>query len=329
MLTDGCSYRRDRVPACTFRECLEQQPDYPLRHADDSSGLSFYDTAEIPDDDANFNAWFRGHVSQFFEVEPSVAERLVMHTLEHKLTGTTGSPSFDAMACDGSANNMKLLCTNGRWSPQESKMRGYGRESKQALEPWIVETYSSNALRDLAPVAVDSVLMKLEPAMNAARRALEAYPYREALLPLGLPHGVVKAYSVIKPNAYICRTPQQYRALKRQVARLQREVGCGMDLLALRRPYGSTDGSLSRAASRIYEFIATGRYGFTAAFNLRPERLSSTSDAVLRARRETIDALRHEANTTLQEVIFCPDALTTGIRILRKVSLIEDERGPN
>ncbi len=195
-------------------------------------------------------------------------------------------------------------------------MRGYGRESKQALEPWIVETYSSNALRNLAPVAVDSVLMKLEPAMNAARRALEAYPYREALLPLGLPHGVVKAYSVIKPNAYICRTPQQYRALERQVARLQREVGCGMDLLALRRPYGSTDGSLSRAASRIYEFIATGRHGFTAAFNLRPERLSSTSDAVLRARRETIDALRHEANTTLQEVIFCPDALTTGIRIL-------------
>ncbi len=40
VLTDGCSYRRDRVPACTFRECLEQQPDYPLRHADDSSGLS-------------------------------------------------------------------------------------------------------------------------------------------------------------------------------------------------------------------------------------------------------------------------------------------------
>ena len=32
-ITDGASYRRDQIPACTFAECLRRQPDYPLRRS--------------------------------------------------------------------------------------------------------------------------------------------------------------------------------------------------------------------------------------------------------------------------------------------------------
>ena len=34
VITDGCTYRRDHIPACTLAECLEMMPDYALRHAD-------------------------------------------------------------------------------------------------------------------------------------------------------------------------------------------------------------------------------------------------------------------------------------------------------
>ena len=68
VITDGCTYRRDQIPACTYAECLEIQPDYPLRRAEADSGIPFIDPATIPDDDAEFTNWYRNHVKRFFGV---------------------------------------------------------------------------------------------------------------------------------------------------------------------------------------------------------------------------------------------------------------------
>ena len=130
VITDGCSYRRDRIPRCTFAECLRRQSDYPLRHADESSGIPFYDPALIPQDDVAYTKWFRTHVQRFLGISSEAADRMLIHQLEHKLTGDTGSPAFDAIACDGSGNHVKLLHSESGWLVQESKMRGYGERSK-------------------------------------------------------------------------------------------------------------------------------------------------------------------------------------------------------
>ena len=91
LATDGCTYRLDRIPRCTSPECLAAMPDYLLRHADDTAGIPFYDPAEIPQNDADFNAWFAGHVARFFGLEEASVRRLLVHQLEHKHTpGETG-----------------------------------------------------------------------------------------------------------------------------------------------------------------------------------------------------------------------------------------------
>jgi hypothetical protein len=81
VITDGCSYRRDRIPTCTFRECLELQSDYPLLHANASAGIPFYDPVEIPDDDVAFNQWLRQHVRRFFEIDDATLDRILIHQL--------------------------------------------------------------------------------------------------------------------------------------------------------------------------------------------------------------------------------------------------------
>jgi hypothetical protein len=320
VITDGCSYRRDRIPACTFRECLERQADYPLRHADGSSGIPFYDPAEIPLDDRGFNQWFRQHVRRYFELDESVLDRLILHQLEHKLTGTTGSASLDAMACDGSANYVKLTASNGTWEARDSKMRGYGGDSKNELVPWIIEMYSADEMCELPPVTVDHVLLKLKPASNAADRALSQCSIREVILPLGYSNDVVKAYCALKVSAFICRDPRQYRALQRQVERLQRETGCGLDLLALRRAQGEADGSLSGVARRLFEYINSGRRDFSKAFNFRSERNSKRVDDAIFIRQDSMRSLRGQAETDLRSQMVIqpgPDDEPTGIIVHR------------
>src|SRR5262249_39317136 len=33
-ITDGVTYRRDQVPSCSYAECLERRPDYPVSRAE-------------------------------------------------------------------------------------------------------------------------------------------------------------------------------------------------------------------------------------------------------------------------------------------------------
>src|SRR5262249_61533753 len=100
----------DPTPACTYAECLRLMPDYPIRRAEDGDGIPFLDPKTIPEDDADFSAWYLDHVKKFFEVtDPEYDDLFGAHALEHKKTGVSKSVAFDALACDGSANYVK--CT--------------------------------------------------------------------------------------------------------------------------------------------------------------------------------------------------------------------------
>ena len=86
-ITDGCTYRLDQIPACTYAECLHIKPDYPIRRAEAGDGIPFVDPATIPADDNGFTIWYRQHVKTFFEIEGSEYEELfATHNLEHKKT---------------------------------------------------------------------------------------------------------------------------------------------------------------------------------------------------------------------------------------------------
>lgn len=103
LVTDGCSYRRDQIPAGTFADCLASDRDYPINRA--AARGPFLDPGEVPGDDAAFTAWYRGHVQRFFGVSGPAYEQLFgLHDLEHKLSGKPERAVFDGLYCDGSAN---------------------------------------------------------------------------------------------------------------------------------------------------------------------------------------------------------------------------------
>jgi hypothetical protein len=67
-ITDGCTYRLDQIPACTYAECLKIKPDYPIRRTEVGDGIPFVDPKTIPQDDTGFTQWYRQHVQRFFGV---------------------------------------------------------------------------------------------------------------------------------------------------------------------------------------------------------------------------------------------------------------------
>lgn len=323
--TDGCTYRADRIPSCTFAECLRRQPDYPLHHTDETSRIPFYDPAEIPQDDAAFAKWYPTHVQTFLDISSEAASRILIHQLEHKPTGDTGSPAFDGLACDGSANHIKVIKSGSGWMIKESKMRGCGERSKTMLAPWVVQTYSSDKLRDLAPVTCDSRLLKLKEAAQAARRMLRNQDIMAVLLPLGFEETQTKAYSVLRPSAFVFQTPRQLAAIERQVEKLRRTTGVGLDMLALRRSYdGRLGGSLSDVARRLYEYFQAGGRDLSKAFNLREDRRSETMKRGIRRRQQTLESARSDARERLEDLMIVesesPDPFTPGIVLTQETA---------
>src|SRR5438045_4995947 len=136
-------------------------------------------------------------------------------------------------------------------------LRGYGKESKAVLKDWIVDTYSTDTLKELPPLTQDTQLLKHKEAMRKADRALREFP--RVILPLGFRHEKVKNFAVFKVNQFIFQTPQQYQAVERQLARFRRQNGCGIEIITLRRDYqGKRHPSLAHLAERIYEHLQTG-----------------------------------------------------------------------
>ena len=320
VITDGATYRRDRIPACAFAECVELMPDYPLRHADEHSGIPFHDPESVPEDDEEFTKWYQEHVKRFFRVDGDEYERLfASHGLEHKETKGTDRPSFDAMTCDGSANYTKFLREDGEWTDHDCAMRAYRRDSKAELVPWILEAYRYDEMESLPPITRDEVLLKLEPAKQKANRAIRDGQISEVYLPLSLKVESVRVFKVLKPSAIIFRTPRQRKLVIRQLDKLQQATGCGLDLLVLRRPYGTHDRSITAVAEEIYHYIQSGGRDLTKKFNLSAERLSKEEgQAKLVAKRQgKLRELKEQADRELFEridvALLDEDELLTGI----------------
>ena len=322
VITDGCSYRRDRIPACTFQECLEIMPDYPLRHADAQSGIPFVDPATIPDDDAEFSVWLVQHLRRFFETNGSDQKKLFStHHLEHKRAGSDNSPAFDALACDGSANYIKLVKNSaGDWQVVETKMRGHRRMSKAILEPWLLDTYSSDRLTELPPITADDDILKLKPCKAKARKLLDAGGAGAVLLPLGFTTQTVQAYQPVKLSAFVFQTPKQYAAVKRQLDRFRTATACGLELMVLRRKHGGRrTGSLQELAQGLYDELSAGRHDIAKWLNLRPKRLSRRLRKIVRRRRRELGDRKAEFEKDLHRrmVVHDPDSLVTGIVVTR------------
>jgi hypothetical protein len=315
VITDGCTYRRDQVPACTFAECLELQPDYSLRRAEAGGPIPFIDPADVPVDDGEFTTWYRSHARRFFGVdEAAPGETFGLHDLEHK--ATPNRPSFDALACDG--GNFYLKCSrspDGSWDVHDMSMRGHGPSSKEGLKGWILETYPADRMESLPPITQDRVFLKAGEAKERARRCLKG-GVAAVVMPLGHHDRKVLSYQAIRLSAFVCRDPKQWKALKRQFERLEHATGCGLEVLALRRGYRDRPArSLVAIASEIYDRIRAGERDLCKGMHLtRPSRAVEEATA---GRRAEVERLRDEAWADLFDRIACesrdPDSLTAAV----------------
>jgi hypothetical protein len=279
VITDGCIYRRDQVPAGTFADCLRRAPDYPINRAGYAG--PFLKSSVITLEDPSFTTWYRRHVMRFFGVSGADYEQLFgLHDLEHKSVGEPERVQFDALCCDGSANYLKLANEGETRKVLEFKARSYPQEAKEALSLWIVKTYSKDNYQGPPPITRTVGLLSFKDAVRVARKALAYLSAKErrkgkqgeaikVWLPLGLEEWRVKPYKVFKPSQFLFRDPRQRDKFIRSMAKFSESSGCGLEALALRRSHGGRrQGSMVDLVKALYEYIQTGGDKPTKEFNL-------------------------------------------------------------
>jgi hypothetical protein len=298
-ITDGCTYRRDQIPAVPFAECLRIRPDYTVRRAEDGEGIPFQDPATIPDDDAAFTDWLRAHLKWFFGVQGTEYDTLFgTHSFEHKKTRETKSTSFDAMCCDGAGNYLKCTADgDGWWRVEDFAARSFGKGSKGVLQDWLVRTYQTDTLEVLSPLAEDSELLSFERAKQKARKALtRGLP--AVLFPLRLEHRKVANYRILKPSAFVFQTPAQRAAWVKAIQKFEKRTGAGLEVLALRRSYGGRRrGSLSALAEELHRLVMAGEMNPAKALNLT--RRAAASQEVCGPRLDEIKTRKRDAERQL------------------------------
>jgi hypothetical protein len=258
-----------------------------------------HDPGDIPDDDAGFTTWYRAHARRFFGNEQDgFADLVDGHQLEHKRTGSTGSVAFDALATDGCSNYLKASIDPTRgWRVEEFAARSYGKESKSILKDWMVRTYSTDELTEIAPLTEDHVLLKHEEAMRKAGQALKA-GIEAVYVPLGLKSTRVANYKAIKASAFLFRTPEQRQAIVKQIKTFERRTGCGLELLTLRRTYADRRrGSLNDLAGEIEEAIRSGKHDLVKRLNMN--RINELLAEISEDRLGELAARRKAARDTL------------------------------
>jgi hypothetical protein len=303
LITDGCTYRADQVPACSFEECLSKQAEYPLRRAEDDSRIPFLNAAKIPVESRAFTSWCRQHIKQFFGVSGQEYDELFgTHDLEHRPTSETGQMAFDGLACDGSANYVKCMQgTDGSWHAEDFKARSYGQRSKEAIASWLVHTYSEDRLQELAPITEEVDLLKLDGAVQKARAAIRD-GVEQVHFPLGLPDTKIRNYRAIRPAAWIFKTPKQRKTILKQVEKFENKHECGLEVLALRRSYDERrEGSLRGLAEELYDYVQSGRCDITKQFNLT--RTFDGLERVAHPRRQELERRRIQAKERLRELL--------------------------
>jgi hypothetical protein len=336
VITDGCTYRRDQMPAGTFAGCLTACPDYPINRK--GFGGPFLDPATIPEDDVEFTAWYQGHVKRFVGVDgPEYDELFGLHPLAHKECYKGGPASFDALCCDGSANYVKLLGDGAGWKAAGDlkdafKARSFREKSKEALAPWLIRVYSSDCYDGPPPVTDSSKLLNYKEAGQKARVALRALekarqgrlpellpaqvyeasgleqlrrlagPWSLVYYPLGLEQGGVQVYKPIKDSAFLFRTPRQKAVWMRAMKKFTDSCSGGLEVLALRRGCKERRrGSIADVARAVYELIRAGVVNPCKALNLT--RTFEELEKVKQDHHRLVLACKESARTRLIEML--------------------------
>jgi hypothetical protein len=309
-ITDGCTYRRDQIPACTYEDCLRIKPDYPVSRGEEGHGIPFLEPGSVPQGDEEFTRWFVDKAQHFFNVQgPEYQNLFGSHVLEHKTTGKDKCPTFDGLCCDGPGNYLKVRLSGNRYRVEEFKARGYQKESKEVLKRWMVQTYfkSAGKRKDiLAPLTCETGLLSLDSAMGRAKAALAVKP-GPVYLPLGLASRKTLAYKIVKLSAFVFGTPEQRVALLRQLDRFQRATGCGLEVLALRRSYGGRmAGDIEHVLQEVEKVIRSGGRNLTRALHLNQvldAGKSPATAAFCRERRKRLQIQRATADADLRRRI--------------------------
>jgi hypothetical protein len=297
-ITDGATYRRDQIPACTYAECLRMQADYPLQRAEE--GVPFLPAEAVPDADDAFTASYREHAKRFFGVSGQEYDELFgAHELMHKKC-SNGSRAFDALGCNGSGNYLKCVQNpQGEWQVTDHASRGFGRASKEVLQPWLIAAYSTDRIDKLPPLTTDRTLLSLSAALQKARKALHEKA-EAVILPLGYDFVHPLNFQLLKLSAFVFDTPEQRAALLKQVQQLQKRTGCGLELLALRRRYRDrVQGSLTDVAKVVHHLIRAGDRDVASALNVR--KLSPLLRTLARGRREELTTMKKAAEDDLRQ----------------------------
>ena len=169
--TDGCLYRRDRIPTCTLSECLVRCPDYPARHVGECDRIPFHDPRSIPTERGPFIEWYREHARRFFEAPAASklrASRQSPSTSAEAAEGTKQT-GFDGLACSGIANYVKCVTDGIEWRPVASAIRAYGKESQRQLCLGSSPLSLVTRINDLPPVTCDMVLLKPKEALRPSQ----------------------------------------------------------------------------------------------------------------------------------------------------------------
>jgi hypothetical protein len=326
-ITDGSTYRTDQIPVCTFAECIQLQADYQLRRPDADAGIPFQDQGRVPDSDEQFTRRFRDHLKTFFEVEGQDYDRLFsLHELVHKECELSNRTTFDALACDGAGNYIKCTSQSGNWQVEgqasegeddwqieDFSARGYGPDGKRRLQDWVLHTYRTDSYTEPPPIAEDSQLMRYKPARQRARKALKA-GVPEVFCPLGMEDAKIALYKVVKPSAFVFQCPAQRKSFLRALDKFQRLTGCGFELLALRRSYGSRRrGSVQNVLTEIRDLIDAGERDFWKALNL--SRLNSEITSIGGCRIAEASQMRQNAEERLFRAIDTRNLLPDGLMV--------------
>src|SRR5262245_52733112 len=181
--------------------------------------------------------------------------------------------------------------------------------------PWLIQTYSTDSYQCPPPLADAAGSLSYKAAGQLARQALKVIQERRSpfevqpprvVYPLGLECRRVQSDKVIKPSAFLFRTPQQRSAFEKAMAKFTESSACGLELLALRRNSDQrSEGSIEDVARLIYELIRRGELNPTKALNLTrpcqelaevvkdyPRQISERKGVHLDELIDTIDARR-------------------------------------
>jgi hypothetical protein len=156
------------------------------------------------------------------------------------------------------------------------------------------------ALKEAGQVARSAI--RLIEEVRAARW-LEGPPDPAVVYyPLALERRRVKTYKVIKPSAFLFRSPRQQAAFVRAMGKFTESTSCGLELLALRRGCeGRRRGSIADVAGTVYRLIRSGGLNPSKALNLT--RPSNELDAVRCGHHEEVQARKDIALVELIRAI--------------------------